>query len=217
MLDGQYRIRWLNPDALGSIDLIDGLWLEGNEKLFGLKHPTEHSESMSIATFDLVPDGDGILFRYGGRHETDNKEQGIFVGDMRINPAQFPKTAVIQWRDSEQQPFEELKVQISRLAAREGDRRKGMATRLSRSSRLAKWKRAWVKARGNLACEACGFAGYPAYGATLDCCFEVHHTRTLKQGERGTELADLALLCANCHSAIHGLGDLTFDDFRNRF
>jgi 5-methylcytosine-specific restriction protein A len=58
---------------------------------------------------------------------------------------------------------------------------------------------------GRLACEACGFEPAGRYGDRGRVLIECHHTRpvhTLRPGE-STRLADLALLCANCHRAIH--------------
>jgi 5-methylcytosine-specific restriction protein A len=56
-----------------------------------------------------------------------------------------------------------------------------------------------------LACEACRFDFAACYGEHGQGFIECHHTRplhTLQLGEK-TRLADLALLCANCHRMIH--------------
>jgi len=46
------------------------------------------------------------------------------------------------------------------------------------------------------------------YGPALEDFCEVHHLVPLGKdsGERVTSLEDLAVLCANCHRAIHRLG-----------
>jgi len=61
---------------------------------------------------------------------------------------------------------------------------------------------------GRLACEACGFEFAVAYGPELADFCEVHHLKPLSEfeGEVATDLSDLAVLCANCHRAIHRLG-----------
>lgn len=62
-----------------------------------------------------------------------------------------------------------------------------------------------LKQHGRLACEACGFDFAERYGDRGKDFIECHHTKpvsTLRAGER-TKLADLALLCANCHRMIH--------------
>ena len=61
---------------------------------------------------------------------------------------------------------------------------------------------------GYLLCECCG-TGATAY--PLECrtsVFEVHHKRPLAEGSTMTGVDDLALLCANCHRAIHACAEL---------
>jgi hypothetical protein len=176
---------------------------------------------MCISTFDLEPDEVGILFRYGGAHAEVNMNVDISVGDMRIIPAEFPKAKELAWRKEGYRHFDMLPVEIERFGAREGIRKHRRVAFLSRDSDLAKFKRADAEANGGMRCEACSFPGRPelarAYGKVLDCCFEVHHKSHLPKGERFTEINDLALLCANCHNAIHGLGDIEFEAFLKRF
>ncbi len=63
-----------------------------------------------------------------------------------------------------------------------------------------------LEKNGNLNCEICGFSFETVYGqAGKDFC-EVHHIRVLSEsneGEPTTTLADLAVLCSNCHRVIH--------------
>jgi hypothetical protein len=66
-------------------------------------------------------------------------------------------------------------------------------------------KRGVLAATGRLACEACDFDFAAEYGE-LGCGFaECHHTQPLAEtaGERPTTLADLAVVCANCHRMLH--------------
>lgn len=76
------------------------------------------------------------------------------------------------------------------------------------------------RADGQLACEACGFLMSDVYlGLTGDVC-EVHHRRPLAEAAEATEtrLEDLAVLCPNCHCAIHRTDPLmSVEDFRSRF
>jgi 5-methylcytosine-specific restriction protein A len=54
---------------------------------------------------------------------------------------------------------------------------------------------------------------------TGDVC-EVHHRRPLAEasGPVTTRIEDLAILCANCHRAIHQTRPLlSVEDFRDRF
>ena len=66
-------------------------------------------------------------------------------------------------------------------------------------------KRAVLRERGRLECEACGFDFAEAYGSRGEGFIECHHVRPVSELRRHTRtrLSDLALLCANCHRMIH--------------
>lgn len=70
---------------------------------------------------------------------------------------------------------------------------------------LVQRKKATVLATsGKLTCEACGLDPVALYGDLGDAVIECHHLRPLAvSGPRTTRLADVVLLCANCHRAIH--------------
>ena len=66
-------------------------------------------------------------------------------------------------------------------------------------------KRAVLRETGVLECEACGFNFAETYGGHGRGFAECHHARPvsmLKPGEK-TKLADLHIVCANCHRMIH--------------
>jgi 5-methylcytosine-specific restriction protein A len=69
----------------------------------------------------------------------------------------------------------------------------------------AKKKAAVLQETGRLQCEACRFDFAVAYGELGIGFAECHHRLPLASlGSRtGTRLADLAILCANCHRMIH--------------
>jgi 5-methylcytosine-specific restriction protein A len=69
----------------------------------------------------------------------------------------------------------------------------------------AKKKAAVLQETGRLQCEACGFDFAVAYGELGIGFAECHHRLPLASlGSRtATRLADLAILCANCHRMIH--------------
>jgi 5-methylcytosine-specific restriction protein A len=75
-----------------------------------------------------------------------------------------------------------------------------------RDVNLVKRKKEQVrKAVGVLKCEVCDFDFSSRYGAHGEGFIECHHTKPvseLKAGDR-TKLADLALVCSNCHRMIH--------------
>lgn len=57
---------------------------------------------------------------------------------------------------------------------------------------------------GRLTCEVCGFEPTELYGGRARSVLECHHRLALAEGVwRRTRLADLALVCANCHRALH--------------
>jgi 5-methylcytosine-specific restriction protein A len=65
-------------------------------------------------------------------------------------------------------------------------------------------KAAALKQLGRLECEVCAFDFHATYGELGHGYIECHHTVPLAQsGATTTRLADLALLCANCHRMIH--------------
>lgn len=65
-------------------------------------------------------------------------------------------------------------------------------------------------------CEVCGLVPESVFGPGSDQVLECHHVRPLRLGERSTRLADVALLCATCHRAIHARGLLvTVQDLRD--
>ena len=58
---------------------------------------------------------------------------------------------------------------------------------------------------GRLTCEACGFDFLEVYGELGEGFAECHHLIPLSQlpGHRITRLADLSIVCANCHRMLH--------------
>ncbi|MFG2729768.1 HNH endonuclease [Streptomyces canus] len=61
-----------------------------------------------------------------------------------------------------------------------------------------------LKKGGTLACEVCSFDFSAVYGERGQGYIECHHVVPLHEaGEGTTRLADLALICSNCHRMIH--------------
>lgn len=77
--------------------------------------------------------------------------------------------------------------------------------RYERDRKLVAEKRKAALIAGELACEACSFDFKVAYGSVGEGYIEVHHTKPVHLLVAGTKtkLADLALLCANCHRIAH--------------
>ncbi len=68
---------------------------------------------------------------------------------------------------------------------------------------IRKKKNTVLKATGRLACEACGFDFRNTYGGLGKDFCEVHHRLPLSKKIQQTKLADLAIVCSNCHRIIH--------------
>jgi 5-methylcytosine-specific restriction protein A len=75
-----------------------------------------------------------------------------------------------------------------------------------RDSKIIKRKKGEVLGQhGRLTCEVCGFEFGITYGKQGEGFIECHHTKPVSQikvGEK-TKLADLVLLCSNCHRMVH--------------
>ncbi len=81
---------------------------------------------------------------------------------------------------------------------------------------IDKKKRQVVATTGRLVCEVCDFDFSKRYGDLGDGFMEAHHCRpvaTLAKGEK-TRLADLALVCANCHRMLHRRALLSIEALR---
>jgi hypothetical protein len=107
------------------------------------------------------------------------------------------------------------------LVAIEGDPRWFFHLQRERDPAIVKAKRNAARLPdGRLPCEACGFVARDQYsGIDGDLC-EVHHRQPLAAAVAtvATSLEDLAILCPNCHRAIHRTDPLmSVEDFRSRF
>jgi hypothetical protein len=107
------------------------------------------------------------------------------------------------------------------LSAVEGDPKLVFHLRRERDDALAYAKREAMRgADGHLECEACGFLAHRVYPGLSGDVYEIHHRLPLSQaaGKVTTRLKDLALLCANCHRAIHRTDPLmSVENFRAVF
>ncbi|MFZ5773515.1 MAG: HNH endonuclease [Thermodesulfobacteriota bacterium] len=78
--------------------------------------------------------------------------------------------------------------------------------RRERNSALVQAKKTKVLAEyGRLQCEVCGFDFAVRYGSLGEGYCEVHHKIPLASldGSRITKLAELAVVCSNCHRILH--------------
>lgn len=115
--------------------------------------------------------------------------------------------SVIDTADQDQNPtgVDDLG-DVDLIGAREGTERLVTHLRRERSPKLRKAKIAAVMRTksGRLACEVCDLDSAARYGEIGNGFAEVHHRKQLaNSGTRRTALADLAILCSNCHRIIH--------------
>ncbi len=74
-----------------------------------------------------------------------------------------------------------------------------------RNSRIVEEKKndALKKSNGRIRCECCSFDFMERYGEIGKGFIECHHKTHIAEGERRTQLEDLALVCSNCHRMLH--------------
>jgi hypothetical protein len=100
------------------------------------------------------------------------------------------------------------KLQIGQYGEEEGDIvirdhiRLEIRRRNSRIVQLAK-SEAYHRGNGRILCECCDFDFFATYGGHGLGFIECHHKNQLAAGERITTLANLALVCSNCHRMLH--------------
>lgn len=92
------------------------------------------------------------------------------------------------------------------IEAREGQLLTRVHRYRERNVTIVKRKKdSYLKQHGHLCCEACGFDFQATYGERGEGFIECHHTRPVSElaASQTTKLADLILLCANCHRMVH--------------
>ncbi len=80
--------------------------------------------------------------------------------------------------------------------------RQELTRRNSKIVQLAK-NQAMIKGNGKILCECCSFDFFKTYGNHGTGFIECHHKIHVSTGQRITTLADLALVCSNCHRMLH--------------
>lgn len=159
---------------------------------------------MNFRRFDSKYTSDGKIGLTQG-----NKDEEVVWNLYAHNPselarvAQFIRDGVAEYQDDEDLAgpddpdiveSEEGKVATRIHRYRERDRKL-----------VEKAKQLALKKHGHLSCVACGFNFGDRYGASGAGIIDVHHTKpvhTMGPGEK-TKVADLALLCSNCHRMVH--------------
>jgi predicted HNH restriction endonuclease len=157
-------------------------------------------------------------------HLDFNSINGFDLGQLKIQFDKFNEGQVskIQWRDDDQDNFSAAPVRVrtidddGMLASGNFEGAQRLVTHLASERKPAIRARKVEDVLGKglpLSCEACGFDFGLCYPGIGDGFCEVHHKIWLADGERDTQLADLAILCANCHRMIHRTDRLSVEAF----
>lgn len=116
--------------------------------------------------------------------------------------------------------LDEVSPPITRATFAEGKRLEKKHKSIERSPRLvalAKQKHA-NKNEGRLPCEVCEFDFYDVYGNRGVSYIEAHHKVPLSKldesEQTGTQISDLAMVCANCHRMLHRRPSISIEEMR---
>ncbi|HET8940704.1 MAG TPA: HNH endonuclease [Rudaea sp.] len=130
-----------------------------------------------------------------------------YIAEGHIRPYVLCKTPAFLLRQAKKPRAWSLTASVKK-EAREGERRLAAHTRLERSSALvaALKKDRMARHNGRLPCEVCGFDFLENYGPIGAGFAEAHHKISLAESPEGgriASLADLAVVCSNCHRMLH--------------
>lgn len=132
--------------------------------------------------------------------------------------------AIIEWNlhDPADYPLEEEDPELSSVSIFQGvpEGRKLLRSHFARERNSAVVK-AKKRLAASLRCECCDFDFASFYGEIGQGFIECHHRlplSELRDESTVTDLADLALVCANCHRMLHRIKGqtLTIDELRGR-
>jgi predicted HNH restriction endonuclease len=191
-----------HPDALG----VD-LWMS-EEHSGGRNDPNAAKVGVAIDSVRLTSE-EGMIPR------------SAFLGDPLLSRARVIKLAngtVFPVTPDESVRIQELwgggsavTTDSSETSAFEGDKKVASHRRRERSRFLVAKKMQLARSQGPVRCEVCLLSEDGVYPSTLASrVFEVHHLQPLSESDSPvrTTLNDLAIVCANCHRAIHATKDV---------
>ena len=209
-----------NPPGKGSAEILElstilnQLWGSKSESWVDFRNPNGvYMKLMNFRRFDPVYQAQGKSGLVRG-----NKLEEAVWGDFASDPERLARTAEaikanLEVSADEDDRFDEIE------EAEEGRTLTRAHQVRERSRKLVEAKKAaCLKATGALRCEACSFEFGIAYGERGKGFIEVHHALPVYQLRPGakTRLADLHLLCANCHRMVHAKRPwLTLDQLRD--
>ena len=186
-----------HPDALGA-----DLWM-AEKQIERRNDPTVPKVGVAIDTVRLTPE-EGMIPRT--RFLEDRTLSGSRIIKLS-NGTVFPVTADEATRIQELwgSDFAALS-ESAEASAVEGDKKLASHRRRERSRFIVAKKIQLARSQGPIRCEVCLLSEDGVYPSTFSSrIFEVHHLQPLSDSDRPvkTTLQDLAIVCANCHRAIH--------------
>lgn len=228
-LKSQSNPPWATDELILALDL----YLRHRNSLPGKNHQEVQALSQLLGKIGKTlglnkggsfRNGNGVYMKLGNFRRWDpkyveNGRTGLSKGNKNEKVvwdefANFPSklaNAVAAIRDAIESPYTETKALAGDDEPEIVEAEEGKV--LTRLHRYRERSRALVEAKkkdvlqkqGCLRCEACGFNFAEVYGSVGEGIIDVHHTKpvhTLRPDEK-TKLADLVLLCSNCHRIIH--------------
>lgn len=224
-----FVILWRQGEVIGCRDLLPFEWFERGAYSPELEHliALPNWSGFKRARCSLEVSDTSAVLDYAGRHAAFNTAEVVDIGQALITftDGNFSEIAEYRWRPNGEE-YRKARVFCStengeelERAIREGNPQLVTHLRRERDPALAKRKLAAVIATGaKVRCEACSFSFEEGYGELGRNFGEVHHRVALAEGPRDVSLADLAVLCANCHRMIHRIRPMpTVEEFATRY
>jgi len=137
------------------------------------------------------------------------KPEGVHfprLGWWRVNDAAAQGWSIADRASAERLTKLNLAIATARKSAqkeeaKEGEKYRAEATFRKRNRALIEAKKAASDGR----CDVCRFRFKDRYGRLMPDCLVAHHVKPIGRRKRSakTTLEDIALLCPNCHAAVH--------------
>lgn len=212
----QQGINWLGPNPncsavliktrLGSYDQ-DG-WIDESEDLYrysfkSVKGNISYVEKANAVLINQPRNGYPILLFI------ESRDQWIYQGDFRV--AELHDSFVVLSRGTVSTMLSGQPLwQEAGFSYTEGDRKYVTHLMAERNKQVV----SVVKSKQNCACDICGLSVFERYGVE---CIEAHHKKPMSTYSSSYDVTpyDFALLCPNCHRAVHRYMKVQGGDYIN--
>jgi 5-methylcytosine-specific restriction enzyme A len=202
MRAGRKQLEASHPDVIQLSKLLNQLPIH-DETLRNSDFRNPQGVSMKLGNFlSIDPSYTGVGLQRGGkldREVWDEFANDIYrlyqtANSIRTSTAQIAEASTDYSYDPDGEEFPEGKL-LTQIHKRKERNRKAVEQK----------KQKVLEETGRLVCEACDFDFAQQYGSLGYGFAECHHTIQVTQltEEHRTRLADLAIVCANCHRMIH--------------